>query len=317
MISREELTKLYKIKGHIVARDLLTTWFLIFVLLQSTIYTKNLFFLAVIFILVGCLQNGLITWVHEASHKNLCEKKSKNDLIADLVVCGPVGVSVNGYRWHHVNHHKYLGDPQKEIELTHWLCLKGTNLFLEIIKHGAGYYGLQLILRKQRFSKPNSRFSPPPKWSRCSKISFFSFNSILFFIFYIQGSWQNYFIFWVAPLFTVALLISNFRTIVEHQENSTVCENKNYKMEGFTRLIKTNWLGRFLIAPTGFYYHYEHHLYPGVPYHRLPELRKLLEEKNYYSQNNISFENGYLLTICKLAFKNGYGVKILNPFFTP
>ena len=119
---------------------------------------------------------------------------------------------------------------------------------------------------------------------------------------------------WVAPLFTIALLISNFRTIVEHQASSDVCDVGKVQTPGFTRVIECSWLERVLIAPVGFYYHFEHHLFPTIPYHRLGEVRRLLKTRGLFEQEGVQKENGYFRTLWKLAMQPGYGTRLLNPF---
>jgi fatty acid desaturase len=314
ILTREELSGLMEIRHGRVVFDMVLFWVAILGSLEAALYFHSWWVSVLVFLIIGCLQNALITWTHEASHCSLHRNRKINDWIADLFLAGPGGISVKQYRWHHVNHHKYLGDPEKEIELVAWLCLRGGNLFAQIAKHLLGGAALAIVRRKQRFSQPDSPHRPPPPRSLPAWIGFIGVNGALFAMCALQGQWWLYFLLWVLPLFTIAMLISNFRTIVEHQASADVCDLGRVPMTNFTRMIETNPIERFLIAPVGFYYHLEHHLYPSVPYHRLGELRRLLKKKGYFNDATIVKERGYLRTLWRLAMQPGFGLRLLNPF---
>ncbi|MBC7872057.1 MAG: fatty acid desaturase family protein [Chitinophagaceae bacterium] len=311
-ITREELTELSKIKHWNVIGHVALTWGLIFAALQAAIMIDFLPFDILAFVFIGCMQNGLISWTHEASHYSLTRNKKLNDRLADLFISGPAGATVAGYRQHHVLHHRYLGDPEKEIALEVWLCLKGGYLYSAIVRYMVGLNALRVIFRYNKKSD-DARHSELPARSGASLIGFAVANALLIGICALQGQWYLFFLLWVAPLFTVALLVSNFRTIVEHQPSSDVCDTGRVQLPNMTRVIKSSWLERALIAPVGFYHHHEHHMYPGVPYHRLHEMRAILQKRGYFDRPEIVWGEGYLRTIWRLSREPGYGVRLLNP----
>ena len=143
LLSPAELRALMEIRPWRVARDLALTWLLLVGLIQVGILGNSWVLIPVCLVLIGCLQNGLITWTHEASHGSIHRNRKVNDTLSDLLICGPAGICVDQYRWHHVNHHKYLGNPDKEVELAAWLCLRGGSLFTEILRHLGGGFALQ------------------------------------------------------------------------------------------------------------------------------------------------------------------------------
>lgn len=300
-ISHRELKELHEVDPWHAASGIFLWWLLILGCIQASIVSNSLFLQLLLFILIGCLQNGLISWIHEASHWNLHRNKRINDLIADFVLCGPTGVSVDQYRWHHGNHHRYLGDPQKEIELAAWTCIRGWKLFFEVAKYLLGFYALNIILRRKRFSGPDSNFPPPPAKSVTAWCGFILGNLALLLMCSLQGKWYLYFLMWVAPLFTIALLISSFRTLVEHQNGSEICKTKLVKMSPVTRIFQCSQLERFLIAPVGFYYHYEHHLYPCIPYYKLADARLMLEKNGHFKTGEHIRTKGYFSTLWQLA----------------
>jgi fatty acid desaturase len=52
-------------------------------------------------------------------------------------------------------------------------------------------------------------------------------------------------------------------------------------------------LEAFFFAPLHFNFHAEHHLYPGIPFDKLPEAHRLLAGQQGYREA-ISIERGYL-----------------------
>jgi len=46
-----------------------------------------------------------------------------------------------------------------------------------------------------------------------------------------------------------------------------------------THRFKIPWWYQFLFLPNNIGYHYEHHLYPSIPFYHLPGLREVLHPK--------------------------------------
>lgn len=323
-LTKEELVELSRIKHWRWISELVILWVLLLGTFQLTILVGNavplwagVLVYALAFIFMGCLQNALIQWRHEASHFCLTRDKKLNDIIGDLFVAGPVGTTVSTYRHHHVSHHMYLNDPDKEIQPATWICLRGTHLLAEVVNHLVGWSYVILAYRifKNNKQKTRRQQASLQVFSPASIAAFIVVNVSLFALAAVQGAWYAYFILWLIPPFTVAQLINNFRTIVEHQPSSDVCDvGRSVKLYAMTRVIKANPIERWLIAPVGFYFHHEHHAWPAIPYHRLGEVRSLLRKKGYFDQDNIIFTDGYLKTVWRLAFEPEFGLRILNPF---
>jgi len=317
-LTKEDLVELSRIKPWRWIVELAITWTLIIAALQFTVMSRSPIAYIAAFFFIGCLQNALIQWRHEASHFSLTRNKKLNDLLGDVFIAGPVGTTISTYRYHHVVHHMYLNDPEKEVQSAQWICLRGSHLLAEVVNHLVGWSYAILV-----YAVVKSRKQPTPKqqaslqvFSLASIISFLIVNVGIFALCALQGAWYAYFILWVIPPFTVAQLINNFRTIVEHQPSSDVCDIvPSVKMTALTRVIRANPIERWLIAPVGFYYHHEHHAWPSIPYHRLGETRKLLKQRGYFDQDSIIYTEGYLKTVYQLAFQPEYGLRILNPFF--
>ncbi|MDX1990921.1 MAG: fatty acid desaturase [bacterium] len=323
-LNKEEIIELSKIKHWRWIGELALTWGLLVATLQVTIMLGKVLPLwaavlvyGVSFVLMGCLQNWLIQWRHEASHYCLTRDKKLNDLIGDIFIAGPVGSTTRNYRFHHVSHHMYLNDPDKEVQPATWICLRGGHLLTELVTHLVGFWYVTSLYKtaKEAEAKPNAKPENKLTVTPAALASFFVVNGTLFALCALQGAWFAYFILWLMPPITVAQLINNFRTIVEHQPSSDICDvGRSVKLFAFTRVIRANPIERWLIAPVGFYFHHEHHAWPSIPYHRLGETRRLLQKKGYFDQDGIIYTDGYLKTVWQLAHQPDYGLRILNPF---
>lgn len=310
-LTREELKELHRIRPLRVRAELFAWWAAVLLVLQLGVTLGLSFWLLPLVVLMGCIQNAFILWTHEGAHGNLHRDRKTNDFWTDLLICGPVGVNVDAYRWHHNRHHKYLGDPTEEIELSAFECIRGGQLWRHVARHLFGVVALRLIFRGKRFT--DSKFPPPPGRTKAAWAGFFAANGVLCLLCALQGVFWMVFILWVFPLFTIAVMISNFRTIVEHQPSSDVCDSGAAKVPAVTRVVRCGPLERLLICPLGFYYHYEHHLWPGIPYHRLPEVRRLLTERDFYDEarGDFIYSDGYLKTVWRLSRRPGFQIPFL------
>lgn len=317
-ISKQELVELSQLRPDRIITDLGLTWALIVMVLQAALLAGSTLPLwaaglayALAFVLIACFQNALTLWAHEASHYNISRDKQRNDRLGDLFVAGPIGMTVGQYRWHHVPHHLYLNDPEREVNPLAWICIRGTHLFKEIVMTMLGKYGAAALTR---YGSDDPKYDKRPGRTPASLVGFVISNGLLFALCAVQGQWFAYGLLWIAPVFTLTLMIGNFRTIVEHQASSDVCDVGLVKLPAITRVIRANWAERFLIAPVGLFYHHEHHMFPAVPYHRLRDVRRLLTERGYFSSSEIVYGDGYIRTIWRLAMQPGYGIRLLNPF---
>ena len=78
--------------------------------------------------------------------------------------------------------------------------------------------------------------------------------------------WRRYLLFVAAPMVTGLYVASVLRSVTEHHDVTEGSEWTN------ARSIVTHPAIEFLWSNVN--YHLEHHLYPSVPYHALPELRR-------------------------------------------
>jgi fatty acid desaturase len=310
-LGRDDLIELSRLRPWKTLLDVTIVWALVAAVLETVLRVRSVWVGPLAFLAIGILQNALVLWTHEASHYGFSRHKVQNDVLADLFVSGPTGATVAQYRWQHFKHHRFLGNPSKEIDLSAWMCIRRWRLPWTIVRHASGWYGWQVVNRYRR-NRRDASAGPPPR-SAASLAGLAVGNGLLLGLCALQGSLISYFVFWVGPLFTVTLLIGNLRTIVEHQASSDVCDAGLVPMPPVTRWVAYNFLERWLIAPVGFSYHFEHHLYPSVPYSRLRDLRRQIERTPWFHGAEVVRSDGYFKTLWRLSCVPGFGARLPIP----
>lgn len=90
------------------------------------------------------------------------------------------------------------------------------------------------------------------------------------------GRLDLYFLLWLLPFATTYMLFLRIRNIAEH---ATVSDLDDPLQNSRTTLV--NIVERAFMAPYWVNFHIEHHMMPFVPCYRLPEVHKILKERDY------------------------------------
>ncbi len=96
--------------------SLATNWLLIAVSV-TLVFKTSLYFLPFGLLVIGSRQRAFSNLVHDASHFNLLKSRTWNDFLINLLAAYPMFETVRIYRVSHENHHKYLGDSDRDPDL--------------------------------------------------------------------------------------------------------------------------------------------------------------------------------------------------------
>lgn len=143
-------------------------------------------------------------------------------------------------------------------------------------------------LPARHFPQPLVKPDIAPRWTMILRLTHLTLVfSTIAWLTYLTGSpwWLYYLILWLVPLFTMFSFCMLLRQLVQHG---------NASRERFTntRIFLVNHLIRFSVFPLGNEYHLPHHLFPMVPFYRLPELHDLLMQTDDYRRQAVVVE-GY------------------------
>ena len=215
--------------------------------------------------IVGLFIYRLTMVMHDCGHGSLFSSRRVNILVGKFLGF-LTGVDFPKFKQRHWEHHKKFGvsgDPQG----FHYM---GTSRMSR--KIFAGHMVKPLFGWNLKYVVPESILN----WENL-KTAYMS-RELLFILvvqigvlFLITGAGTHLtlaFIPFVAAA-TFGLFLSQLRGIAEHGVRGT-----NENAEGFVRSYPNDWFGQLLLYDVNFNFHEEHHRYPGIPSHLLPEVFK-------------------------------------------
>ncbi len=238
------------------------------------------------FVINCAVTQGMLLWVHEASHFHLWASRRKNDIWCDVFFAAPVGMSVAAYRARHMSHHAHLGTLNDADSYPYRASVKGFRaLSFVLLKALSGATGLWLVKNKYgAAARREAGTSVTPSW--LAPLVTIIFNLLLFGTCIAVGRWYLYPLLWAYPIVAVAIALNIIRTVAEHQpEDYPRYEaDEEQGMMPLARTTLPNWFEKWLMYQANFNYHIEHHLFPAIPQHNLKKLHRHLAEKGFYQR---------------------------------
>ncbi|MEO0535700.1 MAG: fatty acid desaturase family protein [Cyanobacteria bacterium P01_A01_bin.123] len=244
----------------------------------------------VIVMFIGGRQHALAVLQHEAAHYHLLPNRYWNDGVAELLLAWPILLSNQNFRSYHFPHHRYIGTekdgnraqygthtPAGELRPT-WSFPKAKKQFaIWLIIRLFGIGGLVYILRSFRRLLTQGSVS-----YRLANL--FYYVGILSLILWLQGG-QLLLLYWFVPLCTWFIFTNILRIAGEHSAIATSdALETSHGFYGLTRTTLPSWFDRIFVVPRHICYHLEHHLYPHVPFYRLPDLHNQLMNLEHFQK---------------------------------
>lgn len=242
------------------------------------------------FVANGFMQYRLVLACHEATHRTLLPPLWLNETVG-LLCASLVGVSFFNYRRAHYQHHKFPQRVQDDIDSYIYLPLlrarPGWRRFARLFV--GNYLDILTKLRRKFFgdgevpgSHALANAARPSAGQVLAQITPIAGVQLgLLGLFWWQINVWAYLVWWLAPVFVIALQLDRIRTFLEHGYSylfsQPQCTEPERALQG-TIDVETSFLERYLFAPFGFSDHQAHHAQLTVPFYSLPELRRLLEK---------------------------------------
>lgn len=239
------------------------------------------------FIINCAVTQAMLLWVHEASHVGLAVDQRHNDVLGDVFLAAPIGMTVAAYRARHMSHHAHLGTAQDLDGYSYRENIKGTRMLIAVlIRTLSGSVGVWLGIDKYIGGARKVPLSgvASPRW--LAPLWTVAFNLLLFSACVAVGRWYLYILLWVYPILAVAIALNIVRTIAEHQPLDYPHDTNGERtaMRAIVRTTVPNWFEKWLMYQANFNYHVEHHLFPGIPQHNIALLHRHLVERGFYEQ---------------------------------
>ena len=222
-------------------------------------------------LLHGCTIVTMFAPMHESVHRTAFASHRLNDIfgwVAATIAC----YNFHYYRLYHTHHHRYTQDPARDPELS---TPPPASMWQYAVRISGIPFWANRPFELLGMALGRTKHLPwIPEKSRmtvaCSAAAQLALYGMLFGYSLATGSLVVLH-YWLLPA-VLAQPLLRLITIVEH----TGCTNDENGLTN-TRTTLTMWPLRFLMWNMPF--HAEHHLYPSIPFHHLPDAHRELREK--------------------------------------
>lgn len=266
---------------------LLLEWLVIVAAIYLYTYLRNPYLYPVLWLIVGTRMYALYSLLHDGLHYLLLRNKTLNDWVSRVFLAWPLFITLERMRKVHLQHHQHLltpNDPEakhlnyKEFQFPKSATETAIIFFKDItginfIKYNAAKFLTWLRIREADL--PSINYLNLTRW--------LYYGVAFCLIILMQWEWE-FLIYWLIPYITIYQTLNRIRLSTEHF-------NLGENAEGNARTVMPGLLEGLIFSPHNLGYHGAHHLYPSVPFYRLPRLHKLLIQTDYYRKTAIVYNS--------------------------
>ncbi len=223
-------------------------------------------------LLLGLAQAALFAPVHETMHLTAFRNRRANAVVGWLAAC-PSLLNWHFYTAFHLAHHRFTQDPERDPELSprppatvggYLRRVLAVNYWLARTKVIADCWRADLSGYPYVPAASAARIIASVRWMTVFVAAMAIGSGLLF-------GWRVPLLFWIAPQLTGQVFLRLY-LLTEH----TGCEETANGLRN-TRTTLTNAAVRLLMWNMS--YHAEHHLYPSIPFHRLPAAHRAVRSR--------------------------------------
>jgi fatty acid desaturase len=253
------------------------------------------------FVIISACISAMQLWIHEGAHYSLFKNRRLNDLWTDVFLASPIGVSVGTYRQYHLTHHNSQSSPDDLDRFAFNVDVSGIKQLLAVFLRGLLGLDSYGIITKKYLARTPMQATNKGRWTLALTVLW---NVGLITCCVLAGRWYLYFLLWVYPIMGVAVTINSLRSIAEHQPSdfSGPVSDREH-IEAVTRTTIPGPFEKWLVYQCNFNYHFEHHLFPGIPSRNLPKLHQHLLERGFYSGNPDLLQRSGVGSVFSRAFE--------------
>lgn len=223
---------------------------------------------------MGIVQHAMLNVVHEASHYSLFPDRTWNDRLANLLAALPIGHTVASYRLTHNDHHLYLRTPRDPSSYVTRPDLTAAGIRRTLLFLLGGRLVWELLARSLLGRRFEAEAAAEPELIKATdrqRLLAVACWQLPALGLCVLAGLQWFWLAWLLVVMTITPTLDGLRTIVEHRSAA----DSGGDLSWHTRSHHRNPLVSGLMAPF-FQYHWEHHLFPGIPHHRLADLHRTL-----------------------------------------
>ncbi|MFK7730276.1 MAG: fatty acid desaturase family protein [Pseudomonadales bacterium] len=256
---------------------LLKTWLLIGLIFWFATSWTNPFSILLALLLLGGQQLGLTVIMHECGHQTFFASKRLNAIFGQYFAANPTFSDLHYYATTHAEHHRKAGTSE-DPDLANYSSypVKKGSFKRKLLRDVSGQTGFKLL--SYVFGSAAGIFSGDSQRKAAAKpfVQQVLANVVLAIILGVVFAPWAYAL-WFGSILTSFMLIVRVRQVAEH---AAVPDCLSPDPRDNTRTTLASWWERLLFAPNYVNYHLEHHFMASVPCYRLPDLHRLLRERN-------------------------------------
>lgn len=294
-LSPDELKELGRLK---IGRPLIDfLWTIVLMIASPTLFALAPGFATGIICVLITLHNfnRLASLVHASDHGYLFTSLWANNLMGNLAAY-LMGYTRAGHRLSHQLHHSQLnteGDSDKVWGRPTDSSSSVAKKWLEDL------FLISAIRRAMQYSQPDRKSYSVSPWERFNLIYLIKAVRVqapvipvqlaLMSLYWLIAGFYYYLVFHFLVLITLYPVLIRIRSTAEHSFPAGYRPLGN-QLSWVTRSTNANWFERFVVAPLDGHFHFEHHLFPGIPYYNLRQAHILLKTKGF----SVPMAPGYL-----------------------
>lgn len=246
---------------------------------------------ALCFVMAARHQLALAILMHEGAHRRLFDSVRWNDTCCQLLCAAPLFFSMYSYQKLHMKHHREpLASTDPDLSLIGGYPIPGRSLLRKLLRDAVGisYFKFirYFIYMARRPTDGKKRSLSAEHGGRKLPLAavvamMLGVNALLLALLWLSGHPWLYLGLWLLPMMTGLQVLLRIRGIAEH---AGYAPNPDQRLNARTVV---NPLEAFFLAPHNVNYHIEHHLYPAIPFYRLPEVHRLLAAGGHLPPDNL------------------------------
>ncbi len=225
-------------------------------------------------IVIGWGQLALFNALHEGLHMRF--GAPHRERLAWLLAGWPVGFS-DSYRRLHLDHHRFLGDPQRDPDYVNYAGFPGNRrqFIARCAMNLCGVNSVLQFLGLRQAAAPEAGAADRSRARGLLQIAMIQ--GLLLLLFHALVGWQYYLWLWLLPLLTFGKFFSFARTFCEHASPGGRVT---------VRTISGSFLGEKLLGTFCFNYHAEHHEHVFIPCNELERAHRRVAPALYHDRGS-------------------------------
>jgi len=292
----EVVRALSQVNGWKTTAFLLFHWSIIIGTLAIAAITMHWAVFVVGVFLIASRMQALGVMMHDATHFLLYQNRAVNDVVCDLFIAFPLGMSTTLYRKTHYRHHRFMNTEEDQDLVaqreegewydwpkTRWGCAKA------ILRSLFGVNAHRAWILFKHWAPWNHMRDPINDDFPLRARFLYVGTTILMYVFFAWSVMTDAKValsliaMYMISGFTILNLINRIRVTAEHLGVPGTHELNS------TRTVLPSLWERFFIAPYGVNYHLEHHLFPSVPGYNLGKLhRELMQDPEFAEKAHLT-----------------------------